>query len=167
MRPSIVFGPEDHFFNTFANLARFSAALPLIGGGHTRFQPVFVGDVADAIGAALDQPAAQGRTFELGGPAIYTFKELMQIVLQETGRSRILVPLPFALASIKAFFLQFAPRPLLTPDQVKLLRHDNVVAPTASTLADLGIQPTTVEAEVPAYLWRFRAKGEYADLVRE
>ena len=167
LRPSIVFGPEDMFFNTFAGLARIFPALPLIGGGRTRFQPVFVGDVAAAIAAALERPDAQGRTFELGGPAIYTFKELLQIVLRETGRSRILVPLPFALASIKAFFLQFAPRPLLTPDQVKLLRHDNVVAPTASGLADLGIRPTTVEAEVPAYLWRFRSKGEYADLVRE
>jgi len=167
LRPSIVFGPEDHFFNTFAGLARISPALPLIGGGRTRFQPVFVGDVAAAIVAALEQPQAQGKTFELGGPATYSFKELMQIVLRETGRTRILLPLPFLLASIKAFFLQFAPRPLLTPDQVKLLRHDNVVSPTALGLADLGIQPTTVEAEVPTYLWRFRAKGEYADLVRE
>ena len=165
LRPSIVFGPEDQFFNRFAGLARFSPALPLIGGGRTRFQPVFVGDVAAAIAAALEKPDAQGKTFELGGPAIYSFKELMQIVLQETGRKCLLVPLPFGLAAIKAFFLQFAPNPLLTPDQVKLLRRDNVVAPTAAGLADLGIQPTTVEAEVPAYLWRFRAKGEYADLI--
>ena len=142
-------------------------ALPLIGGGHTRFQPVFVGDVAAAIAAALENPDAPGKTYELGGPIIYSFKELIEIVLRETGRSRLLVPLPFALASIKAFFLQFAPNPLLTPDQVKLLRHDNIVAPTAHTLADLGILPTTVEAEVPAYLWRFRAKGEYAGLVSE
>jgi uncharacterized protein YbjT (DUF2867 family) len=167
LRPSIVFGPEDQFFNKFAGLARLSPALPLIGGGHTRFQPVFVGDVAAAMVAALENPDAQGRTYELGGPTIYSFKELMQIVLRETGRARLLVPLPFALASLKAFFLQFAPTPLLTPDQVKLLRHDNVVAPTALTLNDLGIQPTTVEAEVPAYLWRFRAKGEYAELVPE
>jgi NADH dehydrogenase len=167
LRPSIVFGPEDQFFNKFAAMARMLPALPLIGGGHTRFQPVFVGDVATAIVAALNSPAAQGKTYELGGPTIYSFKELMQIVLRETGRSRLLVPLPFALASIKAFFLQFAPNPLLTPDQVRLLRHDSVVAPTAFTLADLGILPTTVEAEVPAYLWRFRAKGEYADLASE
>lgn len=167
LRPSIVFGPEDQFFNKFAGLARMSPVLPLIGGGHTRFQPVFVGDVAAAIVAALVNPDAQGKTYELGGPTIYSFKDLMQIVLRETGRSRILMPLPFALASLKAFFLQFAPNPLLTPDQVKLLRHDNVVASTAFTLADLGIQPTTVEAEVPAYLWRFRAKGEYANLVPE
>lgn len=167
LRPSIVFGPEDQFFNKFAALARMVPALPLIGDGHTRFQPVFVGDVAAAIATALEKPDAAGKTYELGGPTIYTFKELMQIVLRETGRSRLLVPLPFALASLKAFFLQFAPNPLLTPDQVKLLRHDNVVAPTAFTFADLGILPTTVEAEVPAYLWRFRAKGEYADLVSE
>ena len=167
LRPSIVFGPEDQFFNMFAGLARFSLALPLIGGGRTRFQPVFVGDVAAAVSAALDQPGAQGRTFELGGPAIYSFKELLQIVLQEIGRNRLLVPVPFTLASIMAFFTQFAPKPLLTPDQVRLLRHDNVVGQTAPGLADLGVQPTTVEAEVPSYLWRFRAKGEYADLVRE
>ncbi len=167
LRPSIVFGPEDQFFNKFAALARMVPALPLIGGGHTRFQPVFVGDVAAAIVAALDDPRAQGKTYELGGPTIYSFKELMQIVLRETGRTRAFIPLPFALASLKAFFLQFAPNPLLTPDQVKLLRHDNVVAPTALTLADLGIAPTTVEAEVPAYLWRFRAKGEYAGLIPE
>jgi NADH dehydrogenase len=165
LRPSIVFGPEDQFFNKFASLARISPALPLIGGGHTRFQPVFVGDVAAAISASLAMAEAQGRTYELGGPMTYSFKELLEIVLQETGRKRLLVPLPFMLASLNAFFLQFMPRPLLTPDQVKLLRHDNVVAPTAFTLADLGILPTTVEAEVPAYLWRFRAKGEYADLV--
>ena len=167
LRPSIVFGPEDQFFNKFAAMARMVPALPLIGGGRTRFQPVFVGDVAAAIVAALKNPGAQGKTYELGGPTIYSFKELMQIVLRETGRARALIPLPFALASLKAFFLQFAPNPLLTPDQVKLLRHDNVVTPTALTLADLGIVPTTVEAEVPAYLWRFRAKGEYAGLVPE
>ena len=167
LRPSIVFGPEDQFFNKFAALARISPVLPLIGGGQTRFQPVFVGDVAAAIATALESPTAEGKTYELGGPTIYSFKELMQIVLGETGRARLLVPLPFALASLKAFFLQLAPNPLLTPDQVKLLRHDNVVAPTALTLADLGIEPTTVEAELPAYLWRFRAKGEYADLAQE
>jgi NADH dehydrogenase len=167
LRPSLLFGPEDQFFNKFATLARVSPALPLIGGGHTRFQPVFVGDVAAAIAATLELPEAEGRTYELGGPTTYSFKELMQIVLRETERKRFLVPLPFALATIKAFFLQFAPTPLLTPDQVKLLRHDNVVTPTARTLADLGIKPTTVEAEVPAYLWRFRAKGEYADLAQE
>ncbi|HEV7960434.1 MAG TPA: complex I NDUFA9 subunit family protein, partial [Rhizomicrobium sp.] len=166
LRPSLLFGPEDRFFNRFAELARFFPALPLIGGGRTRFQPVFVGDVAQAIVTALDDVKAQGKTYELGGPTIYSFKELMEIILSETGRKRILMPIPFGLATLQAIFLQLLPNPLLTPDQVKLLRRDNVVSPTAHTLKDLGIQPTTVEAEVPAYLWRFRAKGEYAELAR-
>ena len=162
LRPSIVFGPEDDFFNRFASMARFVPGLPLIGGGKTRFQPVFVGDVAAAIAAALNSEG--GRTYELGGPTVYSFKELMQIVCREIGRSRLLVPLPFGIALFKSFFLQMMPRPLLTPDQVRLLQHDNVVSPTALTLADLGITPNSVEAEVPSYLWRYRAKGEYADL---
>jgi len=167
LRPSIVFGPEDGFFNKFAGMARISPALPLVGGGRTRFQPVFVGDVAAAITSVLGSEAARGRTYELGGPTVYSFRQLMQIVLRETGRRRALVPLPFALARLQAFFLQFAPRPILTPDQVTLLKSDNVVSLTALSLADLGIAPTTVEAEVPAYLWRFRAKGEYAELAAE
>jgi NADH dehydrogenase len=166
LRPSIVFGPEDDFFNRFAAMARISPALPLVGGGKTRFQPVFVGDVAAAIVTALDSEAAKGTTYELGGPTVYSFKQLLQIVLEQTGRKRLLVPLPFGLASFKAFFLQMLPKPPLTPDQVKLLKHDNVVAPDAKTLADLGITPNSVEAEVPAYLWRYRAKGQYADLAK-
>jgi uncharacterized protein YbjT (DUF2867 family) len=162
LRPSIVFGPEDDFFNRFAGLARIAPALPLIGGGKTRFQPVFVGDVAAAIAVALEREG--GKTYELGGPMTYSFKELMEIVCRETGRKRLLLPIPFGIAMFKAFFLQMAPNRLLTPDQVRLLRHDNVVAKTALTLADLGITPNSVEAEVPAYLWRFRAKGEYAEL---
>ncbi len=163
LRPSIIFGPEDGFFNKFAGMARFLPMLPLVGGGHTRFQPVFVGDVAAAIVQALSSPATRGRTFELGGPSIDAFKELLQMILRETGRKRLLVPLPFALASLKAAFLQLLPNPVLTMDQVKLLKKDNVVAPTAAGLADLGITPTSVEAVIPSYLWRFRAKGEYAD----
>jgi NADH dehydrogenase len=166
LRPSIVFGPEDAFFNRFAEMARFLPALPLVGGGKTLFQPIFVGDVAAAITTALDSEAARGRTYELGGPTIYSFKQLMQVMLAETQRRRLLVPLPFAIATVKAFFLQFLPNPPLTPDQVKLLRHDNVVSPSAPGLADLGITPTTVEAEIPAYLWRYRPKGEYADLAK-
>jgi NADH dehydrogenase len=167
LRPSIIFGPEDGFFNKFAQMARFFPALPLIGGGKTRFQPVFVGDVAQAIVASLDSADARGRTYELGGPTTYSFKELLQLILKETGRRRALVPLPFGLAMIKAAFLQILPRPLLTMDQVKLLKSDNVVAPTAAGLADLGITPTSVEAVIPSYLWRFRAKGEYANDARE
>jgi NADH dehydrogenase len=162
LRPSIIFGPEDGFFNKFAGMARFLPMLPLVGGGHTRFQPVFVGDVAAAIVHVLPSPSARGRTFELGGPSIYSFKELLQMILRETGRKRVLVPLPFALASIQAAFLQILPNPILTMDQVKLLKKDNVVAPTAAGLADLGITPTSVEAVIPSYLWRFRAKGEYS-----
>jgi uncharacterized protein YbjT (DUF2867 family) len=163
LRPSIIFGPEDGFFNKFADLARYFPALPLVGGGKTLFQPVFVGDVAAAIVKVLDDPAAQGRTYELGGPMVYSFKQLMQIVLKETGRSRALVPLPFLLASWKALFLQLMPNPLLTPDQVRLLKVDNVMGKTAAGLADLGITPTSVEAVVPSYLWRYRAKGEFAE----
>lgn len=167
LRPSIVFGPEDGFFNKFAALARFLPALPLIGGGATRFQPVFVGDVAAAIARCLSDVSARGQTYELGGPNIYTFKDLMQIVLRETDRERALVPLPFAIATIQAMFLQFLPGRLLTPDQVTLLKTDNVVSAGAKTIADLGIAPTSVEAEVPAYLWRFRPKGQYEELATE
>jgi NADH dehydrogenase len=164
LRPSIVFGADDSFFNRFAGLARISPVLPLIGGGKTRFQPVFVGDVAAAIATALASETARGKIYELGGPTVYSFRQLMQIVCHVTGRKRALIPVPFGLAMLKAFFLQMAPKPLLTPDQVRLLRHDNVVSPTAATLADLGITPTSVEAEVPSYLWRYRAKGEYAQI---
>jgi len=161
LRPSIIFGPEDGFFNKFAAMARLLPALPLIGGGHTRFQPIFVGDVAQAVLVALSRQ--DGRTYELGGPTTYSFKELLQLILRETGRRRALIPMPFALASLKAAFLQLLPNPLLTMDQVRLLKKDNVVSPTAAGLADLGITPTSVEAVIPSYLWRYRAKGEYAD----
>ena len=162
LRPSIVFGPEDSFFNKFASMARYFPALPLIGGGKTRFQPVFVGNVAAAIVAGLDNPAARGRTFELGGPGVYSFKELMEITLRQTGRERALIPLPFRLAGIMAAFLQLLPGSVLTMDQVRLLKKDNVAGAGAPGLADLGITPTSVEAVLPSYLWRYRAKGEYA-----
>ena len=164
LRPSIVFGPEDGFFNKFAAMARFLPALPLIGGGRTRFQPVFVGDVAQAIVTSLSRQ--DGRTYELGGPGTYSFKELLQLILRETGRRRALIPMPFGIAFLKAAFLQLLPKPLLTIDQVRLLKKDNVVSPTAPGLADLGITPTSVEAVIPSYLWRYRAKGEYAELRR-
>lgn len=160
LRPSIIFGPEDGFFNKFAEMARFFPALPLIGGGKTRFQPVFVGDVAQAILTALSRQ--DGRTYELGGPSIYSFRELLQLILREIDRKRALVPLPFGIAFLQAALLQLLPKPLLTVDQVRLLKKDNIVAPTAAGLADLGITPTSVEAVAPSYLWRYRAKGEYA-----
>jgi NADH dehydrogenase len=164
LRPSLIFGPEDGFFNKFAGMARMLPALPLIGGGHTRFQPVFVGDVARAILAGLSRQ--DGRTYELGGPSTYSFKELLQLILRETGRKRALIPLPFSIASLNAMFLQLLPNPPLTLDQVRLLKHDNVVAATAPGLSDLGIVPTSVEAVIPSYLWRYRAKGEYAEQAR-
>lgn len=166
LRPSLVFGSEDQFFNRFASLARVLPFLPLIGGGHTKFQPVFVGDVANAVVQGVTDPAARGKTFELGGPTVYSFKELMQFILRETCRKRLLVPVPFFAATIKSIFLQFMPSPLLTPDQVTLLKSDNVVTGN-DTLATLGIVPTSVEAEVPTYLWRFRPKGQYDELVRD
>ena len=165
LRPSIVFGPEDNFFNLFASLARFAPMLPLIGGGTTRFQPVYVGDVADAVVAAVEGQTKPGATYELGGPKVFTFKELMEYVLATVERKRLLVPLPFFAAKLKATFLQFMPKPLLTPDQVELLRTDNVVsAESASnglTLSSLGIAPRAIEAVVPTYLWRFRKTGQF------
>jgi len=161
LRPSIVFGPEDDFFNRFAALARLLPALPLIGGGRTRFQPVYVGDVAEAIAICVRDPATQAQTYELGGPRIYTFRELMELVLAETNRRRLLVPVPFPLAMLKASVLGLLPRPMLTRDQVRLLRQDNVVSPGARALSDLGIEAESVEAILPAYLWRFRREGQF------
>jgi NADH dehydrogenase len=164
-RPSIVFGPEDDFFNRFAAIARLSPFLPLIGGGETRFQPVFVGDVAEAIAKAVSGEARAGTIYELGGPDVRTFKELMEFVLATIERRRLLVPIPFGLARLQAFFLQFLPKPLLTPDQVEMLRRDNVVSPEAKregrTLAGLGIDPRSIAAIVPSYLWRFRKRGQF------
>jgi NADH dehydrogenase len=172
LRPSLVFGAEDKFFNKFANLARFIPALPLVGGGHTKFQPVFVGDVAAAVLRCVEDTATRRKTYELGGANIYSFKELLQITLHEIGRKRLLVPIPFFIASIKAFFLQMPAMilpidPLLTMDQVTLLKTDNVVGPGALTLTDLGITPDAMEAVLPSYLWRFRAKGQFQEVANE
>jgi uncharacterized protein YbjT (DUF2867 family) len=155
LRPSVVFGPEDSFFNRFARMTQFSPVLPLIGGGRTRFQPVHVGDVADAVLAGLTRPDARGRTYELGGPTVYSFKELMRYLLRVTGRRRLLVSLPFEVASFQARLLQHVPDPPLTPDQVEMLKHDNVVGREALGLADPGIQPTPLEVIVPRYLKAF------------
>lgn len=155
LRPSVVFGPEDSFLNRFASLARFLPALPLIGGGRTRFQPVYVGDVADAIMAALEREDAPGRTYELGGPSIYTFEEIMRWLLQVCGRKRFLVPLSFDLAKVQGRLMEVLPEPPLTRDQVELLRYDNVVSGDASTLQDLGVSPTPMELLAPDYLVRY------------
>jgi NADH dehydrogenase len=139
--------------------------LPLVGGGETKFQPVFVGDVAQAIVKAVGGSAKRGTIYELGGPEVRTFKALMEYVLAVTERRRLLVPLPFAIAKLQAFFLQFMPTPLLTPDQVELLRADNIVSEAAitegRTLQALGIEPAAMEAIVPSYLWRFRKTGQF------
>jgi NADH dehydrogenase len=157
LRPSIVIGPEDSFFNRFAGMARLLPALPLIGGGATRFQPVYVGDVARAVVAALEREDCQGRTYELGGPQIYTFAELMRYMLQVVGRRRLLIDIPFGLANLQARFLGLLPDPPLTRDQVELLKHDNVVSPDMPGLGALGITPTPIELVVPEYLARYRA----------
>lgn len=159
LRPSLVFGPEDDFFNRFAAMARLSPVLPLVGGGTTRFQPIYVGDVADAVVAALERPEAEGKTYELGGSAVLSFRELMALMLAEIGRQRVLVTLPYGLASVAALFMELMPKPLLTRDQVKLLQKDSVVRPGASGLAELGITPTALELVLPTYLHRFRRGG--------
>lgn len=165
MRPSIVFGPEDQFFNRFAALARLFPALPLPGGGHTRFQPVFAGDVGEAIALAVDGKTKLGAIYELGGPHVKSFKELMEFMLATIERRRLLMPVPFAVMKLQAMGLQFLPTPPLTPDQVELLKTDNVVAATARdegrTLEGLGIVPNSVAAVVPGYLWRFRKTGQF------
>ena len=174
LRPSIVFGPEDDFFNRFAALARVMPALPLIGGGHTKFQPVFVGDVAEAVARAVDGALKPGARYELGGPEVKSFRELMEAVLKITNRRRALLPLPFPLARIQAGVMEIAdavsfglmPHALqLTRDQVTLLERDNVVSNEASsaglTLQGIGIKGETIENVVPSYLYRFRKAGQF------
>lgn len=167
LRPSVMFGPEDEFANRFAALARMSPVLPLIGGGETKLQPAYVGDVATAVADAVDGKTKAGAVYELGGPEVLSMREIMQIILRVTERERPLVSLPFGLARFKAMFLQFAPGALkLTPDQVELLKVDNVVSDAAKaaglTLEGLGITPDSMEAVVPQYLWRFRKTGQFA-----
>ncbi len=164
-RPSVVFGPEDQFFNRFALLAQLSRVLPLIGGGETRLQPAYVGDVAEAIALSVDGQVAGGKTYELGGPEVMTLRQCFEEVLRVTDRKRLLVPVPFWAARIQGAVLGLLPNPLLTTDQVRLLEADNVVSAEAMhegrTLAGLGIEATAVEAILPSYLWRFRVAGQF------
>ena len=166
LRPSIVFGPEDDFFNRFAALARISPVLPLIGGGKTKIQPVFAGDVAKAIIAALTGKAEADAPYELGGPEVLTMKEIMQRVLAYTMRKRLLVSEPFFLAKLQGAFLQLLPKPMLTVDQVRMLETDNVVSEEAKrahrTLEGLGIEPIAVESVVPDYLEQYRPRGQFS-----
>jgi uncharacterized protein YbjT (DUF2867 family) len=166
LRPSVIFGPEDQFTNRFAALARLSPVLPLIGGGLTKFQPVYVGDVATAVADAVDSKTKPGATYELGGPEVLSFREIIELILEITDRKRTLISLPFPIARFQSFFLQFAPGAMkLTPDQVELLRGDNVVSEAAAaaglTLEGLGIAPDSLEAIAPQYLWRFRPAGQF------
>lgn len=167
LRPSIIFGPEDSFFNRFAEMARFSPVLPLIGRGTTKFQPVYVGDVAEAIARATVAPEAEGKTFELGGPSVWTFEDILKFILRETNRDRFLVPVPFFAARILGSLAQIPAaiglKPALTKDQVLLLEGDNVVSPGAEGLAALGVEPTGLEAIAPGYLFRYRVGGQYAE----
>lgn len=162
IRPSVIFGPEDGFLNRFGGLAALLPFLPLIGGGENRFQPVFVGDVAEAIVRALDNPKSAGKTYEIGGPRVYSMREIFEIVLRETGRDRMLVPVPVSLAKFEAAFLGLLPKPLLTVDQVKLLESDNICGLGVPGLADFGIQPTPLEAHASAILARYRRQGRDA-----
>ena len=160
LRPSVIFGPEDKFFNTFATLAQFSPALPLIGGGKTVFEPIYVGDVAEAIVKSLELNNSKPAIYELGGEN-YSFKELMQILLGEIGKKRFLMPISFGMAKFQSYFLQMMSTPLLTPDQVEMLKYDNVVSGEYKTLKNLKIKPTTIQSILPKYIYRFRTGGQF------
>lgn len=162
-RPSIIFGPEDRFFNRFAAMTRYSPALPLIGGGETRFQPVYVADVAEAVALSVDGVA--GSTYELGGPVVASFRQCLEEMLAVVERKRLLVPLPWWVSKLAASFLGLLPKPLLTRDQLEQLRSDNVVSQGAEaegrTLSGLGIEAQSMATILPSYLWRFRAAGQF------
>ncbi|WP_298162128.1 complex I NDUFA9 subunit family protein [Brevundimonas sp.] len=166
LRPSIVFGNGDGFLNRFAAMATTAPALPLIGGGATKFQPVWVGDVAEAIARSVSRADSAGRTFELGGPEVWSFKQILEYILRETGRRRLLAPLPFFAAEMVGSLAQITAvlgiPPVLTRDQVLMLKTDNVVAPGAEGLSALGIEATGLEAIAPSYLWRYRRGGQFA-----
>jgi uncharacterized protein YbjT (DUF2867 family) len=165
LRPSIVFGPEDNFFNQFAALSRLAPGLPLIGGGKTKFTPLFVGDLAEAIATLVDRGEASGQTFEFGGPEVFTFKQLMEFTLATIGRKRLLVPVPWFIAKIMGTVLGYIPGAPLTADQVELLKTDNVVSEAASNdgrdLASLGITAQGIQGIVPSYLYRYRKAGQF------
>jgi NADH dehydrogenase len=167
LRPSIIFGPEDGFFNKFAEMARFSPVLPLIGGGNTRFQPVYVTDVAEAVARSVDGKLTGGTIYELGGPQVLSLRECLDIMLKTIDRKRSFVSLPFGIASLMGSVASLVPfiTPPLTADQVVLLKSDNVVSAKAETegrtLAGIGIEPTMLESILPTYLVRYRPHGQY------
>ena len=161
LRPSVVFGPADKFFEKFASIAQFSPFLPLIGGGKTKFAPIYVGDVAKAIVKSLELNNSQTKIYELGGPEDYSFKELMEILLAEIKKKRFLISIPWSFAKFQSYFLQMLPNPLLTPDQVELLKYSNVVSGDYPTLKDLGVSGTPIHNILPKYIYRFRTGGQF------
>lgn len=161
LRPSVVFGPEDKFFNTFASIAQFSPILPLIGGGKTKFQPIYVGDVAKAIVKVLETDISKARTYELGGPENYSFKELLEILLLLIKKKRFLIPISFNVAKFQSYFFQMLPNPLLTPDQVEMLKYSNIVSGEYPTLKELGISGKKIQDVLPQYIYRFRDGGQF------
>lgn len=165
LRPSVVFGPEDGFFNMFAKLTSILPALPLIGGGKTKFQPVFVGDIADAVTNIVTDNTGQyaGKVYELGGPQIVTFKEIYEILFDQINRKRALIPVPWPIAKIQGFAMGLLPKPPLTLDQVRSLKFDNIVKGDALKLTDLGVIPTAMESILPQYLKCYRRGGRFAD----
>ena len=165
IRPSLLIGPEDDFFNKFAEMAKLSPFLPLVGGGETRFQPAFVGDVAEVIARGVDGGLKPGTVYELGGPEAKSFKQLLEMMMQETRARRLLMPVPFWAANIMGAIFEKLPKPVLTRDQVKLLQKDNVVSKEAKQegriFEGLGMAPLAVEAVITNYLWSYRATGQY------
>jgi len=168
LQPSVVFGQGDNFFNKFAALARIMPVFPLVGGGHTKFQPLYVGDLAQAFVACLENVEATGKTYELGGPEVLSLAEIMEFIFTTIDRKRITVPLPFAIARFEAQFLKLLPNPILTPDQVELLKQDSIVNAEAvvqgRSLEALGITAHAIGAIVPPYLVRFRRAGQFTQI---
>ena len=161
LRPSLIFGPEDKFFNTFASYARISPVIPLIGGGKTKFAPIYCVDVGKAIVKALQLKNTEPKIYELGGPENYTFKELMEILLREIKKKRLLINVPFKIAKFQSYFLQMFPKPILTVDQVELLKYDNIISGEHPTLKDLGIEGKNITSVLPEYIYRFRTYGQF------
>ena len=167
IRPSLLIGSEDEFFNKFAQMSKLSPFLPLIGGGETLFQPAFVGDVANVIAKGVDGALSAGTVYELGGPQAKSFKQLLELLMRETHQNRLLLPIPYWAANVLGAVFEMLPKPMLTRDQIKLLKVDNVVSEAAKTegrtFEGLGINPLALEAVIPSYLWSYRTTGQYED----
>ena len=161
LRPSIVFGPEDKFFNTFASYAKISPFLPLIGGGRTKFAPVYCVDVGKAIVKSLELKNLKPIIYEIGGPKNYSFKQLMEILLIEIKKKRLLINVPFNIAKFQSYFFQMLPKPILTMDQVELLKYDNVISGDYPGLHDLGIEGKTIHSILPQYIYRYKTYGQF------